>query len=216
MKKALTVFAAMAFTCLLAMPAAAQYPNQQELNNFNAFLNSHPKVAAQLHKNPGLIDNAAYLDQHPQLHSFLADHDQLRRAIQTHPGMFENRGGRYSYGWGKGGWNPAWSHEPSREEWERMHNYGYTDPDDHQWHDREWWEHHKGDWVKQHHPNWEAANAKEHQKYEQWQEHHGDHDEDHDEHHDHGQHKGWNNPNNPHYQGGPGGPHGNGYPGNSH
>lgn len=172
MKTALTLFSALAVTCALAIPAAAQYPNPGEINNFNYFLNSHPQVAQQLRRNPGLVDNAAYLAQHPELHSFLADHDQLRRAIQTHPGEFMYSGGRYSYGWGRGGWNPAWNHEPNREEWERLHNYGYVDPADHRWHDRDWWEHNRADWVRDHHPNWEAAKA------------------EYKEHHDNGKHNG--------------------------
>ena len=68
MKMALTLFFAIAVTCALAMPAAAQYIDQQELNNFNAFLNGHPQVAEQLRRNPGLVDNKAYLDEHPEHH----------------------------------------------------------------------------------------------------------------------------------------------------
>jgi hypothetical protein len=189
MKTALTLFSALAVTCALAMPAAAQAINQQELNNFSAFLNSHPNTAAQLQRNPALVDNAAYLDQHPQLHEYLANHDGLRKAIQRHPGRFMYREGRYSYGW-EHGWNPAWSHAPSQEEWERYHNWGYTDPDDHRWHDREWWENHRADWVRQHHPNWAAARAEQRENYREWQAHH-EHDEDQNQHHDNGKHKGW-------------------------
>jgi hypothetical protein len=189
MKTALILFSAIAVTCALAMPAAAQYPNQGEVNYFNAFLNGHPQVAAELYRNPSLVDSKLYLDEHPELHSFLADHDQLRRAIQTHPGAFMYSGGRYSYGWGRGGWNPAWNNENyvNQEQWERLHNYGYWDPSNHQWHDREWWEHNRADWVREHHPRWAAAAAEHRQDYRQRQEHHdnGKHDghgHDHDSH----------------------------------
>lgn len=194
MKKTITFFSALAVACLMTMPAAAQYVTQGELNNFSAFLNAHPKTAAQLRANPGLVDNAAYLDAHPELHEYLASHDALRKAVQTHPGQFMYRGGRYSYGWGGRGYNPAWSHEPSEEEWERLHNYGYTDPDDHRWHSREWWEEHREEWVKKHHPRWEAARAEEREDYREWkQRHHEEEGHEADEgHHDNGKHKGWN------------------------
>ena len=192
MKKAITFLSALSVACLMAMPAAAQYVTQGELNNFNAFLNAHPKTAAELRRNPGLLDNANYLEQHPELHSYLASHDALRKAVQTHPGQFVYQGGRYSYGWGRGGYNPAWSHMPSREEWNEMHNYGYYDPDDRTWHDREWWEHHRADWVKKHHPRWEAARAEQREDYEEWKRHHEAEEESEEhEHHDNGKHKGW-------------------------
>jgi hypothetical protein len=188
MKKPVTLLSALAVTLMMAMPAAAQYVTKGEIENFNAFLNAHPNTAAELHRNPSLVDNANFLQQRPELHSYLAEHDQLRKAIQTHPGQFMYSKGRYSYGWGRGGWNPAWSHQPSREEWERMHNYGYYDPDDRQWHSREWWEHHRADWVKKHHPRWEAANTEQRENYEEWQEHHPG---DAGDHQDSGKHKGW-------------------------
>ncbi len=190
MKKPVTLLSVLAVTLMMAMPAAAQYVTQGEIENFNAFLNTHPTVAAELRRNPSLVDSANFLQQHPELHSYLAEHDQLRRAIQTHPGQFMYSGGRYSYGWGRGGWNPAWSHEPNREEWERLHNYGYYDPDDRQWHNREWWEQNRGDWVRKHHPRWEAAKAEQREDYEEWaRRHHGDGDQG--DHHDQGKHKGW-------------------------
>jgi hypothetical protein len=160
--------AAAAFSCLLAIPAAAQYVDQHQLNSFDAFLNHNPQVATELRRNPNLVDNSAYLERRPQLHSFLEDHDALRRAIQTHPGKFMYQGGRYSYGWGQGGWNPAWNRQPSRQEWARMHGYGYTDPYDHRWHDREWWEHNRADWVRGQHPSWQAANAEQRGNYDAW------------------------------------------------
>jgi hypothetical protein len=189
MKTVLTLFSAIAFMCALAMPAAAQNVTQYQLNNFNAFLNHHPKIASQLHKNPSLVDNAAYLNQHPQLHSFLEDHDGLRRAIQTHPGQFMYSKGRYAYGW-KGGWNPSWNRMPTQEQWEQMHNYGYADPTDHRWHDREWWENNRDEWVRQHHPRWDAAKGHERQDYQEWRRHHEQAEQTYNEHHDNGKHKG--------------------------
>ncbi|HTW88427.1 MAG TPA: hypothetical protein VMD75_10515 [Candidatus Binataceae bacterium] len=168
MKTALTLFSAFALTCALALPAAAQYVTQGDVNSFNGFLNNHPQVASQLQRNPDLVDNKAYLDEHPELHSFLADHDQLRRAIQTHPGMFERQGGRYAYRWGKGpngGWKPEWNHRITESDYAQMRNYGYTDPATHQWHNREWWEKNRPDWVKEHHPNWQSASAEHHHEY---------------------------------------------------
>lgn len=168
MKRAITLFSAIVFTFLLAMPAAAQYVTQQMLNDFNAFLNRNPGVARELYRNPNLVNSADYLESRPDLHNFLENNDALRRAIQTHPGEFIYKGGRYSYGWGRGGWNSAWSHEPTREEWERLHNYGYTDPSDRRWRSREWWENNRPDWVKEHHPKWAAARRDRREDYDEW------------------------------------------------
>lgn len=163
MKTALTLFSAIAVTCALAMPAAAQYATQSEVNSFNSFLNNHPNVAEQLRRDPGLIDSKAYLDEHPELHNYLNNHSQLRQAIQMHPGAFtRDSAGRYTYGWGRYGSN--WN----RQAWEESHNYGYWDPQTHQWHDRYWWEHNRADWVREHHPQWAAATGQYHQDYNRW------------------------------------------------
>jgi hypothetical protein len=187
MKTVLALLSAFAVTCVLTMPAAAQYVTQGELNHFNSFLNSHPGVAQQLHRNPNLVNNSNYLEQHPELHTYLADHDQIRRAIQTHPGKFAYSGGRYSYGWER---RAPYSRMVTPQQWNESHNYGYYDPSNHQWHDREWWEQNRADWVRTHHPNWAAANAEHRQDYNKWRAEH--HDEDANEHHDNGKHKGWN------------------------
>ncbi|MBF6568139.1 MAG: hypothetical protein IVW54_04595 [Candidatus Binataceae bacterium] len=195
MKTMFAMAAAMAVTCALAMPAAAQYANQGEINTFNAFLNHHPKLSEELSRNPNLVDSKVYLERHPELHSYLANHDSLRNSIQHHPGVFmRDRRGRYSYGWNhEGGPTAAWG-----QEWDRMHNYGYNDPADHQWHNREWWEHNRGDWVRDHHPNWEAADAAHRERAEEWQEHHGGNWQNQQGgdwggrgHHDNGRHEGW-------------------------
>jgi hypothetical protein len=49
------------------------------------YMDSHPKVAQQLGKNPGLIDNSGYIAKHPGLHEYLQNHPTARRDWKSHP-----------------------------------------------------------------------------------------------------------------------------------
>jgi hypothetical protein len=63
----------------------------QELKNFDKFLDSHPEIASDLQKNPSLVDDQSYVDKHPDLKEFLQSHSNVRREIKQHPGFFMQR-----------------------------------------------------------------------------------------------------------------------------
>ena len=62
--------------------------------NTDRYLNMHPEVASQLNRDPRLIDNPRYVDNHPGLHEFLATHPVARNDWKTHPYGFLNRADR--------------------------------------------------------------------------------------------------------------------------
>lgn len=67
---------------------------RSEVVTMDNFLDSHPEIAEQLKKNPSLVNNKQFLDGHPALRDFLADHSNLREAFSDHPDAFmhaENR-----------------------------------------------------------------------------------------------------------------------------
>ena len=49
------------------------------------YLDSHPDVAHQLEKDPALVDNHRYVDEHPGLHEYLASHPTARHDWESHP-----------------------------------------------------------------------------------------------------------------------------------
>ena len=78
-KKFLLHFAmwAMMAAAVLAMPIAASAQQnrnaditQTELRNFDRFLDAHPQIRADLRKNPALVNDSGYLQQHTDLKDF--------------------------------------------------------------------------------------------------------------------------------------------------
>jgi hypothetical protein len=140
----------------------AQYPQfQQYINNnpgwwnslqslapqyyddpFNQFLSEHPKIAADLRQNPGLIYDPAYRAAHPALKNFLASHKRIWRAIKYQNYAYSN-----SNGWGTYNNNGQWSDQ----NWWRQNgdwdNQG-------QWRDRAWWQTNNRKLAQQRHPEW--------------------------------------------------------------
>ena len=58
---------------------------EDEVRQFHKFLNSHPKVATELRKDPELAENKRYLKKHPELASFLKHHPAIKRELKLHP-----------------------------------------------------------------------------------------------------------------------------------
>ena len=64
---------------------------RSELQNFDAYLDKHLDVRADLSRNPNLIDDAAYLNRHPHLKNFLKHHPNTRRELKENPAGFMQR-----------------------------------------------------------------------------------------------------------------------------
>jgi tellurite resistance protein len=61
---------------------------RDELANMDRFLESHPEIAEQLRKDPSLVNNRQFVDNHPAFQQFLAEHPELRDAYKDHPVAF--------------------------------------------------------------------------------------------------------------------------------
>src|SRR5260370_728371 len=62
-----------------------------ELVNMNRFMDSHPEIAEQLHKNPSLVNNEEFVENHPALQQFLASHPGLLEEYKENPNGFMSR-----------------------------------------------------------------------------------------------------------------------------
>jgi len=69
--------------------------SRQEIVDFNRFLDSHPEVAEQLRKDPTLIDNRRWVEEHPALQQYLHEHPEVADAFRAHPDAFMRDEDRY-------------------------------------------------------------------------------------------------------------------------
>src|SRR5438270_13584282 len=70
----------------LASPARAQYRNARD------FVQSDPQTAQQVGRDPALLNNPQYLDQHPSLHRWIQQDPAVRQRLREHPEFLVNRG----------------------------------------------------------------------------------------------------------------------------
>ena len=68
---------------------------RQEVARFDQFLDSHKEVAAQLRKNPSLINSDQFLKEHPELRTYLEEHPRTQEAIAQDPNGFMRSEERY-------------------------------------------------------------------------------------------------------------------------
>jgi hypothetical protein len=100
-------------------------PQYQGDQTFRWFLANHPNIARQLARNPGLLYNANWRRQYPQLEQYFANHPYVWQALN----------------------NEYWSTGPAETQW------GDYD-DEHQWRDAYWWHQNDPDWFYDNHPDW--------------------------------------------------------------
>ena len=176
MSKIIRIMAVMAMAAAFAMPAAAQVDPNLGGFNLSNYLHYHPDIAQALAANPSIVNNPAYLAQHPDFKGFL----------QHHPGVAQQLSTR--------GWNFT--------EWQRMHPWDQRNQwrNADAWSDRDW----RQEWERQQqilneHREAEIAEEEEehehhdHGKHLGWYKHRGKHhdeDEDDGHHEDDDHHKG--------------------------
>ena len=86
-----------------AVPPAppAQYPGQdndttrREMASFDSFLDKHPEIAEQLRRNPSVVDDREYVNNHPELQAYLQDHPQVREELRENPRAFMRQENRF-------------------------------------------------------------------------------------------------------------------------
>lgn len=62
-----------------------------ELANMDRFMDSHPEISEQLRKNPALVNNKEFVEDHPALQQFLATHPGVREEYRENPNRFMNQ-----------------------------------------------------------------------------------------------------------------------------
>lgn len=154
-------FMAVAMSAMFAAPALAQNVNPQAEQHLQNWIAQDPR----LQRDPGLMNDPTYLQNHPNFATWLQQHPNAHKQVQQMGAYDRNHQWRNTDWWQKN--DPNWKKD--HPEW--AHNDGDWD-DHHQWHDKSWFEANKREWAQQHHPEW----------FEKWKDNH-DHDYDHD--HDH-------------------------------
>jgi hypothetical protein len=71
--------------------------NRQDLAQFNRFLDSHREIAEQVRKNPSLLDNRDFVQNHPVLQDYLRDNPGVRDEIRQDPNAFMHQEDRFQY-----------------------------------------------------------------------------------------------------------------------
>ena len=71
------------------------YVTRTDIVDMSHFLNQHPEIAEQLRKDPSLIDNRRWVDEHPALQQYLHEHPQIADSFRTNPDAFMRDEERY-------------------------------------------------------------------------------------------------------------------------
>jgi hypothetical protein len=59
-----------------------------QLASADRFFDAHPEIAEQLSKNPSLINNEEFVEQHPALQQYLQSHPEVREEMKENPNAF--------------------------------------------------------------------------------------------------------------------------------
>ena len=197
---------AMAIGFALAVPASAQvtiqfggprvsgfsnsYPWFNDMpqyrgdQSFRYFLAYHPNIAYALSRDPGLLYDAEWRSQYPELEDYMANHPYAWQALNNEDwatGPAETQWGSYddqnqwrdAYWWHQN--DASWFYD-NHQDWASLDSRwlnedGAYDPQN-QWHYGEWWYNQNPGWVTSNHPLWlqqhrNWASASEQQSFRQ-------------------------------------------------
>jgi phage-related protein len=68
---------------------------RQQLATFDRFLDSHPELAEQLRKDPTLVNNEEFVENHRELQQYLQQHPEVREELQHNPNAVLHQEQRY-------------------------------------------------------------------------------------------------------------------------
>jgi hypothetical protein len=68
---------------------------KQEVKTWDSFLDSHPRIAEDLQKDPQRVNDPGFVSSHPELQSFLSDHPKVREELKENPSKVMNRENKY-------------------------------------------------------------------------------------------------------------------------
>ena len=59
-----------------------------QVKTFDAFLDVHPEITAELNAHPAEIESASYIEDHPQLRTFLRNNPEVATRLRDNPQLF--------------------------------------------------------------------------------------------------------------------------------
>ena len=62
--------------------------DRREVANFDRFLDGHREIAEQVRKDPSLLDNRNFVQNHPALQTYLQDNPGVRDQLRQNPNAF--------------------------------------------------------------------------------------------------------------------------------
>jgi phage-related protein len=68
---------------------------RQQLAVFDQFLDSHPDLAEQIRKDPSLINNEEFVENHSDLQNYLREHPEVREELNQNPNAVMHQEQRY-------------------------------------------------------------------------------------------------------------------------
>ena len=68
---------------------------RRQLASFDSFLDTHPEAAEQLRRNPSLVDDREFVENHPALREYLHQHPEIREEIRQNPNGFMHQEDRF-------------------------------------------------------------------------------------------------------------------------
>src|ERR1700756_1933034 len=68
---------------------------RQQVADMDRFLDNNPQIDRDLRRNPSLLTDADYLQDHPALQTFLNQHPEMKEEITENPRYFMQREGRF-------------------------------------------------------------------------------------------------------------------------
>jgi hypothetical protein len=95
---------ALAMTLSLGPAASAQTQESRgndsdvtrgELASFDRFMDDHPEIAEQLRKDPSLVKNKEFVENHPALEEYIEQHPEVREEISENPSGFMHQEQRF-------------------------------------------------------------------------------------------------------------------------
>src|SRR5216684_1779900 len=78
-----------------SMPSQDNDTKGWQIADMDKFLDSHPEIAEQLRKDPSLINNKQFVENHPALQEFLQSHPGVREEFSENPNAFMRREERF-------------------------------------------------------------------------------------------------------------------------
>ena len=70
---------------------------RRELAQFDSFADKHREIAEQIRKNPSLVNNEEFLENHPALQAYMQEHPGMRQEIQENPNNFMHQENRFDH-----------------------------------------------------------------------------------------------------------------------